>query len=183
MENISKKDAIKGYKVFDDDWTCNDKFYKVGETSHEDKVKLGNSGMHFCTKLSDCFEYYRFYRVRVAEVEGYGYVEKSEWDSKVTCSELKVIRELTFPKSNKLAKALDEHYHISDRINRGIIKEENMLQGVKHVGYNIVYFPNPSEEIQLAAVKQNPDAINYIDKPSEAVKDYVNKFNNNLPNY
>jgi len=43
MENISKKDAIKGYKVFDDDWTCNDKFYKVGETSHEDKVwSIGN---------------------------------------------------------------------------------------------------------------------------------------------
>jgi hypothetical protein len=34
---------------------------------------------------------------------------------------------------------------------------------------NLLYIKNPSEVVQLAAVKQNPNAIRYIDNPSESV--------------
>ncbi|QBJ03905.1 hypothetical protein SAC12B_0116 [Lactobacillus phage SAC12B] len=174
METISEKNSIKGYKVFGDDWYCNDKLYCVGKVYHEDtNISAKTPGMHFCTKLADCFSYYDFRNVRVAEVEGWGAIARSGYNSAIAVSDLKIVRELIFPKSGELVKALDDHYHISDRINRGVIKEENMLRAVKHHGYNIVYFSNPSEEIQLAAVKQNLDAINYIDNPTKKVKDYI----------
>ena len=48
--------------------------------------------------------------------------------------------------------------------------EEEQLAGVKESGYAIKYIDNPSEEIQLTAVKQNGYAIKYIDNPSEEIQ-------------
>ena len=44
------------------------------------------------------------------------------------------------------------------------------LTAVKQYGNAIEYITNPSEAVQLAAVKQYGCAINYIKNPSEAVK-------------
>ena len=48
--------------------------------------------------------------------------------------------------------------------------EEEQLAGVKESGLSIKFINNPSEEVQLAAVKQNGHAIQYIDNPSEEVQ-------------
>src|SRR5574344_1845703 len=45
--------------------------------------------------------------------------------------------------------------------------EEVQLEAVKQNGLAIQYIVNPSEEVQLEAVKQNGLAIQYIDNPSE----------------
>ena len=56
MNNI-----VKGYKVFNPDWTCRGFKYKVGETyEHNGDIKLCGSGFHFCINPIDCFNYYRF---------------------------------------------------------------------------------------------------------------------------
>ena len=47
--------------------------------------------------------------------------------------------------------------------------EEEQLAVVKQEGYAIQYINNPSEEVQLAAVKQNGNAIQFIKNPSEVV--------------
>jgi hypothetical protein len=41
---------------------------------------------------------------------------------------------------------------------------------VQQYGYSIKYMKNPSERVQLAAVKQNAYAIEYIKNPSERVQ-------------
>ena len=53
-------DAIKVYKGFNADWTCNPEGvsyqYKVGETyTHDGDVKLCNSGFHACEYPLDIF--------------------------------------------------------------------------------------------------------------------------------
>ena len=48
--------------------------------------------------------------------------------------------------------------------------EEEQLAGVKESGLSIKFINNPSEEVQLAAVKQNGLAIQYIKNPSEEVQ-------------
>ena len=51
--------------------------------------------------------------------------------------------------------------------------EEVKLAAVKENREAIKYIENPSEEVQLAAVKENRMAIEYIENPSEEVIKYV----------
>lgn len=86
--------GIKGYKVFNSDWTCRGFQYEVGKTfKHDGNIELCGKGFHFCQKASDCFNYYRFdSNNKVAEVEAVGLVETQN-DKSVT-SEIKIIREI-----------------------------------------------------------------------------------------
>lgn len=86
--------TIKGYKVFNPDWTCRGFQYEVGKTfKHNGNIEMCGSGFHFCRKASDCFNYYSFdSRNKVAEVEAVGLVETSG-DKSVT-DEIKIVREI-----------------------------------------------------------------------------------------
>ena len=61
---------IRGFKVFNPDWTCRDKQYTCPGVFEEDVTpSVCDIGMHFCRKAADCFNYYRFYpENKVAEV-------------------------------------------------------------------------------------------------------------------
>ena len=85
---------IKGYKVFNSDWTCRGFQYKVGETfKHNGNIEMCGSGFHFCQNASDCFNYYSFdSRNKVAEVEAIGLV-KTQGNKSVTDT-IKIVREI-----------------------------------------------------------------------------------------
>lgn len=172
--NISKQEPIKGYKIFNSDWTCRDKQYKLGETFHEEEVELCSRGMHFCTKLEDCFYYYDFnISLHVAKVEGYGTVDYSTSDSKVSVSDLKIIKELTLKDSKQLRKAIHSKYDtpdIPDSFLLGTASEEEQMVAIKRNGYFIKYITNPSEEVKLEAVKEYGYFIKYITNPSKQVQ-------------
>ena len=87
-------EVIKGYKVFNPDWTCRDFRYKVGETfTHNGNIEMCGKGFHFCRKASDCFNYYKFDSSnKVAEVEAVGLVE-TRGDKSVT-DKIKIVREI-----------------------------------------------------------------------------------------
>ena len=89
---------MKGYKVFNSDWTCKDFQYKVGETYEmEDKPKCCNRGFHFCLKVSDCFSYYGFNsNNKVAEVEALGDIDSESDNSKHCTNKIHILRELTW---------------------------------------------------------------------------------------
>ncbi|GKX65612.1 DUF7666 domain-containing protein [Inconstantimicrobium mannanitabidum] len=87
---------IKGFKVFENDWTCREYQYEVGKTfKHEGNIEMCGAGFHFCQKASDCFNYYSFNsNNKVAEVEAVGHVETRE-DKSVT-DELRIVREISW---------------------------------------------------------------------------------------
>lgn len=87
-------ETIKGYKVFNPDWTCRGFQYKVGETfEHKGNIEMCGKGFHFCRKASDCFEYYQFdSKNKVAEVEAVGLVE-TEGNKSVT-DKIRIVREI-----------------------------------------------------------------------------------------
>ena len=89
---------MKGYKVFEPDWTCRGFGYKVGETYEEDITpSCCNRGFHFCKELKDCFSYYRFDpNNKVAEVEALGRVDTHSDDSKCSTNKLHIIREVSW---------------------------------------------------------------------------------------
>ena len=87
---------MKGYKVFNPDWTCRDFQYEPGKTfEYDGEIKLCESGFHFCKKLEDCFEYYDLdIKNHVCEVETDGLV-KTEHSKSVT-NKLTIGRELSW---------------------------------------------------------------------------------------
>ena len=91
-------DGVKGYKVFNHDWTCspngNTKQYTCPGKFEEDitPVRCGR-GMHFCRKASDCFNYYNFdLKNKVAEVIAYGDIV--EEGDKCCTNKLEIVREI-----------------------------------------------------------------------------------------
>ena len=89
---------VKGYKVFNADWTCRGFQYVVGETFEEDVIpSCYDKGFHFCTKVSDCFNYYPFdSNNKVAEVEAIGKIDTNPVDSKCCTNKIRIVRELSW---------------------------------------------------------------------------------------
>ena len=87
---------VKGYKVFNSDWTCRGFQYEVGKIfTHEGQIELCGKGFHFCQKASDCFNYYSFdSNNKVAEVEALDLVETKN-DKSVT-NKIHIIREISW---------------------------------------------------------------------------------------
>ena len=89
---------MKGYKVFDRNWTCRGFKYEVGGVYEMEKSpKCCRVGFHFCKKLKDCFNYYTFDPInKVAIVEALGEIDENSVDSKVCTNKIKIIEELTW---------------------------------------------------------------------------------------
>ena len=86
--------SITGYKVFNPDWTCRGKVYTCPGIFEEDVEPVAcESGMHFCKKAIDCFDYYSFDpRNHIAEVIAYGTVV--EYNDKCCTNKLEIVREI-----------------------------------------------------------------------------------------
>lgn len=96
FEEAAVQEAVKGYKVFNPDWTCRYFQYKVGKIFEEDvEPSCCDRGFHFCLKTSDCFNYYRFdSNNKVAEVVALGAVDYSGDDSKACTNKIQIVREI-----------------------------------------------------------------------------------------
>ena len=87
---------VKGYKVFNSDWTCNNFQYEVGKTyKHKGEIGLCCSGFHFCEKLINCFNYYNFDPDnKVAEVIARDTVIQG--DDKSVTNNIKIVKEISW---------------------------------------------------------------------------------------
>ena len=95
-ENEGKKMSITGYKIFNPDWTCRGKAYTCPGTFEEDVEPIVcESGMHFCKKAIDCFNYYSFDpRNHIAEVIAHGTVVG--YNDKCCTNKLEIVREISW---------------------------------------------------------------------------------------
>lgn len=93
---------IRGYKVFNPDWTCRGFQYEVGKIFEENAEPIAcERGFHFCLKLEDCFNYYTFNpENKVAEVVALGAVDADEdfGSSKCCTNKIQIIREIPWQK-------------------------------------------------------------------------------------
>jgi hypothetical protein len=97
MENITTP-TIKGYKVFNPDFTCREIQFSEGQAFEVSlPIKICEHGLHFCTKASHCFSYYKFDPKNiVCEVEAIGETQTHGEDSKVCTNKLLIIRKMTW---------------------------------------------------------------------------------------
>ena len=95
---MSETGVVKGFKVFNPDWTCNPNGksfqYAVGGTYEEDvKPMVCDRGFHFCEKAADCFNYYKFNpENKVAEVLALGEVDTN--GTKSCTNKIQIVREI-----------------------------------------------------------------------------------------
>ena len=89
---------MRGYKVFNPDWTCRDYQFEVGKTFTKNVTPVCcGRGFHFCTKAADCFNYYGFAPDnKVAEVEALGDIGVNNYNSKCSTNKIHIIREITW---------------------------------------------------------------------------------------
>ncbi len=85
---------VKGYKVFNSDWTCRGFQYEVGKIFEENvEPSCCDRGFHFCEKASDCFSYYSFNSEnKVAEIIALGDVDSDE--TKSCTNKIQIVREI-----------------------------------------------------------------------------------------
>ena len=124
---------MKGYKVFNSDWTCKGFQYKVGETYEIDgKPTCCKKGFHFCKKLVDCFNYYSFdSNNKVAEIECLGDVDFGE--DKYCTNKIKIIKELSW---EEVLTLVNSGYDNSGYRNSGNNNTGNNNTGNNNTGNN-----------------------------------------------
>ena len=85
---------MKGYKVFNPDWTCRGFQFTVGQTYEEECIpNLCDRGFHYCESAADCFNYYSFNPDnKVAEIEALGAIDKG--DNKCCTNKILIVREI-----------------------------------------------------------------------------------------
>ena len=130
---------VKGYKVFNSDWTCRDKQYTCPGTFEEDiELDVCRRGLHFCKKAIDCFNYYSFSsNNHVAEVIAYGDVK--EFDNKCCTNKLKIVRELSWHEVLDIVNTGENctGYHNSGDYNSGHHNSGDYNSGYRNSGdYN-----------------------------------------------
>ena len=95
---MEEKNIVKGYKAFNDDWTCRDFQYEVGkEYTMPESPECCERGFHFCLKAVGCFSYYNFNPDnKVAEVEAFGDIDYRDDNSKACTNGIRIVRELAW---------------------------------------------------------------------------------------
>ena len=180
---------MKGYKVFNEDWTCRDFTYEVGETYEmKESPQCCDRGFHFCTNLADCFNYYSFNtNNKVAEVEALGGIDKDNDDTKHCTNKIKIVREIAWEEVLTLCNSGDcnSGNRNSGDCNSGDCNSGNRNSGNRNSGdcnsgdWNITSFSN-------GCFNTEEPKIYLFDKPSDwTYRDWLNSdaryILNNMP--
>ena len=109
---------MKGYKVFNPDWTCRDFQYEVGKSYEMNEFPICcDRGFHFCANLADCFSYYSFdSENKVAEIEAYGDIDTET--NKHCTNKIKIIRELSWEEVLRLVNSGKNNTGLKNSGNR-----------------------------------------------------------------
>lgn len=126
---------VRGFKVFNPDWTCspkgNTKQYACpGKFEEEGELDVCNHGMHFCQTAADCFNYYSFNsNNKVAEVVAYGEVLI---DGDISCTDkLEIVREIPW---DEVLRIVNTGENCTGRGNTGNENTGNRNTGDRNVG-------------------------------------------------
>jgi hypothetical protein len=134
------KTMVKGYKVFNPDWTCMNKQYTCPGTFEEDvNPSVCNVGMHFCKNAADCFRYYDFDpNNHVAEVIAHGTV--AEGEDKCATNKLEIVREIPWA---EVLEIVNTGKACTGRCNSGNRNSGNRNSGNRNSGdWNKTSFSN-----------------------------------------
>ena len=130
---------MKGYKVFNSDWTCRGYQYEIGKTYEiAESPKCCKVGFHFCEKLIDCFNYYSFDpNNKVAEIEAIGEIDFDDTNSKCCTNKIVILKELKWNEVLDMCNSGkgNSGHHNSGNCNSGYYNSGNCNSGNYNSGY------------------------------------------------
>ena len=100
--------SMKGYKAFNEDWTCKGFQYEIGKTyelPEGSELKICECGFHFCENPIDVFGYYPYHPyhhsgTKIAEVEALEEIQQE--GTKFCTNKIRIIREVPRDELDKL---------------------------------------------------------------------------------
>lgn len=150
---------MKGYKVFNSDWTCRGYQYEIGKTYEiAESPKCCKVGFHFCEKLIDCFNYYSFDpNNKVAEIEAIGEIDFDDTNSKCCTNKIVILKELKWNEVLDMCnsgKGNSGHHNSgnynSGNRNSGNYNSGNYNSGYRNSGYrNSGYYNTNSPKVRM----------------------------------
>ena len=128
---MNEQTPVKGYKVFNPDWTCRGFQYVCPGTFEEDVIpSTCNAGFHFCLKAADCFNYYDFDpKNKVAEVIALGDVDCR--GDKCCTNKIQIVREVPW---SELLEIVNTGKGCSGLCNSGNRNSGNRNSGNRNSG-------------------------------------------------
>ena len=139
---------MKAYKGFHKDLSCLGYKFKENAWNKTDKANCGENGFHCAENPLDCLSYYRNWRNSVYyEVEAAGDLDEDEFDSKISCTEIYLLKRLTL--EQLLFEALIYMVEHPERTWNGHVKKE---YAEAHNGFAAVRGKNPNAHGQLGDI-------------------------------
>ena len=89
------EEIIKSYKGFNKDMTCRDFQYEEGKSYEEESVEICDHRFHACEHPLDCLRYYTPNESVYHEVEQSGEIQKSDDNTKVASTKIKIGAEIS----------------------------------------------------------------------------------------
>lgn len=142
---------VKGYKVFNPNWTCRNFQYEVSMTFEEEVTPVCcDRGFHFCKELKDCFNYYPFNpNNKVAEVIALGDIDEEDGNSSKCCTnKIQIIREISWQEVLDMVNLGEGCTGLCNtgNCNTGDWNDTNFSSGCFNtVEANILLFDKPSD--------------------------------------
>ena len=98
-ENVAFQEsrAMRGFKAFNSDLTCNGFQYEIGKTYEvTGSPNVYERGFHFCRTIADCYDYYRMNEdTRICEIEALGEIDEEKDNNKLCTNKIKILNEIT----------------------------------------------------------------------------------------
>ena len=88
-------EVIKSFKGFNKDMTCRGFQYEENGDYEEENLKVCDCGFHACEYPLDCLGYYAPYKSVYHEVEQSGEIQKSDDDTKIASTKIKIGAEIS----------------------------------------------------------------------------------------
>ena len=167
---MTTQEIVKGYKIFNSDWTCRGFKYEVGKTyKTEEPIGLCKQGFHFCKNLAECFQFYDCITWnKFAEVEAIGDVVIGE--DKCVTNKIRIVREIPFSEIAKIIKQNVSSYGVyySDGVNNsdGVMSSNgvNCSNGVDSSnGVNYSEGVHGSNGVNYSEGVHGSNGVNYSD--------------------
>lgn len=131
---------MKAYKGFEKDLICLGYKFSEDRINKTDKANCRENGFHCAENPLDCLDYYFDWKNSVYyEVNAAGDMDEDEFDSKISCTEIQLVKRLTI--EELLFEALIYMVEHPERNWNGYVKKE---YGKAYNGFAVVRGKNPT---------------------------------------